>query len=129
MSTIIIFWIAFISTFFIVYTIDFYVTKHRKTTINVKESLMWTGLWIFIALTFGLAIFLFYPQTPGSTERIASVMAAKFISGYLTEYYLSVDNLFVFILIFSAMAISQENQLYTILYRCKNVTGRVDDCL
>lgn len=110
MSTIIIFWIAFVATFFIVYAIDFYVTDHRRTTINVKESLMWTALWILIALLFGLAILLFYPQTPGSTERTASVMAAKFISGYLTEYSLSVDNLFVFILIFSVMDISPQNQ-------------------
>lgn len=110
MSTIIIFWIAFIETFFIVYSIDFYVTEHRRTTINIKESFMWTGLWIFIALLFGLAIFLFFPQTPESTERTASVMAMKFISGYLTEYSLSVDNLFVFILIFSVMAISPQNQ-------------------
>ena len=71
---------------------------------------MWTGLWILIALLFGLAIFLFFPQTPGSTERTASVMAVKFISGYLTEYSLSVDNLFVFILIFSVMAIKPQNQ-------------------
>lgn len=110
MSTIIIYWIAFIATFFIVYSIDFYVTEHRRTTINIKESFMWTGLWIFIALLFGLAIFLFFPQTPESTERTASVMAMKFISGYLTEYSLSVDNLFVFILIFSVMAISPQNQ-------------------
>lgn len=110
MSTILLFWIAFIATFFTVYGVDLYVTEHRKTTISVKESLMWTGLWIFIALMFGLAIFLFYPQTLGSTERIASVMAAKFISGYLTEYSLSIDNLFVFILIFSVMAISSDNQ-------------------
>lgn len=110
MSTIIIFWIAFIATFFIVYGIDLYVTEHRKTTINVKESLMWTALWIIVALLFGLAILLFYPQTEGETERTASVMTAKFISGYLTEYSLSIDNLFVFILIFSVMAISPNNQ-------------------
>lgn len=110
MNIIIVFWIAFIATFFIVYSIDFYVTDHRRTTINVKESLMWTGLWISIALLFGLAIFLFFPQTPGVTERTATVMAVKFISGYLTEYSLSVDNLFVFILIFSVMAISPQNQ-------------------
>lgn len=110
MSTIIIFWIVFLVTFLIVYAIDFYVTNHRRATINVKESIMWTGLWILIALLFGLAIFLFFPQTPGSTERTASVMAMKFTSGYLTEYSLSVDNLFVFILIFSVMAISPFNQ-------------------
>lgn len=110
MSTITIFWVAFVVTFLIVYAIDFYVTDHRRSNINVKESLMWTGLWILIALLFGLAVFLFFPQNPDSPVRTASVMAAKFISGYLTEYSLSVDNLFVFLLIFSVMDIKQQNQ-------------------
>lgn len=110
MSTITIFWIAFVAIFLLVYAIDFYVTDHRKGTINVKESLMWTGLWILIALSFGLAIFLFFPQSPDSPVRTGTVMATKFISGYLTEYSLSVDNLFVFILIFSVMGINQLNQ-------------------
>jgi len=110
MSTITIFWVAFIATFIIVYMIDLYVTDHRRGTINVKESLMWTGLWIFVAMLFGLAIYLFYPQLPDSSARTASVMAAKFIAGYFTEYSLSVDNLFVFILIFSVMDIKQQNQ-------------------
>ena len=70
MNTIIVFWIAFIATFLIVYSIDFYVTDHRRTTINVKESLMWTGLWISIALLFGLAIFLFFPQTKLIPEKV-----------------------------------------------------------
>jgi integral membrane protein, TerC family len=106
----IIFWVAFVVTFIIVYAIDFYVTDHRKGTISVKESLMWTGLWITIALLFGLAIYLFFPQNPGNSVRTAPVMAVKFISGYFTEYSLSVDNLFVFILIFSVMGVNQQNQ-------------------
>jgi tellurite resistance protein TerC len=110
MSTMTIFWIAFVAIFVLVYAIDLYVTDHRKTTINVKESLMWTGLWISIALLFGLVIFLFFPQSPDNSVRTATVMATKFISGYLTEYSLSVDNLFVFILIFSVMGINPSNQ-------------------
>lgn len=110
MTTMTIFWVAFIATFLLVYVIDFYVTGNRKGPITVKESLMWTGLWISIALLFGLAIYLFFPQNTSSSERTASVMAIKFISGYFTEYSLSVDNLFVFILIFSMMGISRQNQ-------------------
>lgn len=110
MSTMTIFWIAFIAIFLLVYAIDLYVTDHRKGTISVKQSLMWTGLWISIALLFGLVIFLFFPQSPNSTVRTATVMGTKFISGYLTEYSLSVDNLFVFILIFTVMGINQFNQ-------------------
>ena len=44
MSTIIIFWITFIATFVIVYSIDFYVTDHRRTTINVKRILYVDGV-------------------------------------------------------------------------------------
>ncbi|HBG42516.1 MAG TPA: tellurium resistance protein TerC [Porphyromonadaceae bacterium] len=110
MDSMLIFWIAFIATFVIVYSIDLYVTDHRRGTISVKESLMWTGLWMTVALLFGLAVYLFFPQNPDSTVRTASVMGIKFVSGYFTEYSLSIDNLFVFILIFSMMGINQQNQ-------------------
>jgi tellurite resistance protein TerC len=105
-------WIAFIAIFIIAYTIDLYVTDHRKGGISVKTSLRWTGVWISIALLFGLAIFFFFPQNPGpdTTVNTSTEMGMKFIAGYLTEYSLSVDNLFVFIMIFSMMATSSDNQ-------------------
>ena len=46
------------------------------------------------------AIYLLYPQAPGSTARTGTQVMLKFVSGYLTEYSLSVDNLFVFLAIF-----------------------------
>lgn len=110
MNTITFWWIAFITIFIIVYFIDMYVTDHRKGEISVKTSLRWTSVWISIALLFGLAIFFFFPQNEGSDVKTSTVMGIKFIAGYLTEYSLSVDNLFVFIMIFSMMAISSENQ-------------------
>ncbi|MBP1644991.1 MAG: TerC family integral rane protein [Bacteroidetes bacterium] len=103
-------WIAFIVIFLIVYVIDMYATGHRHEEISIKSSLSWTALWISIALLFGLAIFLFFPQNPGTDAKTSTEMGIKFISGYLTEYSLSVDNLFVFIMIFSMMAINKENQ-------------------
>lgn len=110
MNTITIFWLSFIPLFFIVFFIDMYATSHRKGTISVRTSLRWTALWISIALAFGVAIYLFYPQRADSNVNTSAVMMLKFISGYLTEYSLSVDNLFVFIMIFSLMSVHEKNQ-------------------
>jgi tellurite resistance protein TerC len=87
-----------------------YVTDHRKGELSVKTSLRWTALWISIALLFGLAIYLFFPQNSGVRTSTSGTMMVKFISGYLTEYSLSVDNLFVFIMIFSLMGVHPKNQ-------------------
>ena len=104
------YWIAFIAIFIIVYGIDLYVTSHRERVISVKSSLTWTAVWISVAMAFGASFYFLFPQNPESTVRTGSVMMTKFISGYLTEYSLSVDNLFVFILIFSMMGIHPKNQ-------------------
>jgi tellurite resistance protein TerC len=109
MENMIVWWIAFIAIFVVVYAIDMYVTGHRKGKISVKTSLRWTSVWISIALLFGLALYFFFPDNPHAHDT-SKVMGVKFIAGYLTEYSLSVDNLFVFIMIFSMMAISDDNQ-------------------
>ena len=105
-----VFWFAFIAVYLIVFFIDMYVTSHRKGAISVGTALRWTGLWISIALLYGVAIYLFYPQNPGTQEKTNVIMAIKYIAGYLTEYSLSVDNLFVFIMIFSLMGVHEKNQ-------------------
>ncbi len=110
MDTMTLYWIIFIALFFIVFFIDLYVTDHRKGEITVKTSLKWTATWISIALLFGASLFFFFPQNPDSTGNTAHIMGIKFISGYLTEYSLSVDNLFVFIMIFSMMGVASHNQ-------------------
>lgn len=110
MDTMTLYWIIFIALFLIVFSIDLYVTDHRKGEITVKTSLKWTAAWISIALLFGTSLFFFFPQNPFSTEKTAHIMGVKFISGYLTEYSLSVDNLFVFIMIFSMMGVASHNQ-------------------
>jgi len=110
MNPVTIYWIVFIVLFIVVFVIDLYVTDHRKGQLTVKTSLKWTALWISIALLFGVSLYFFFPQNPDSTVKTAPVMMMKFISGYLTEYSLSVDNLFVFIMIFSMMAVSTKNQ-------------------
>lgn len=100
MSAITIYWFAFITAFAIVYAIDLYVTSHKKEAISLKSSLSWAGVWISVALLFGLSFYFLFPQNPESAVRTGPVMMSKLIAGYFTEYSLSVDNLFVFILIY-----------------------------
>ncbi len=110
-TAVIIYWIIFVAIYLIVFFIDFYVTDHRKGELTVPKALRWTGVWISIALLFGASLFFFFPQNPGvEGSNTAHVMGIKFISGYLTEYSLSVDNLFVFIMIFSLMSVPAKNQ-------------------
>ncbi len=110
----VVFWASFILIYIIVFAIDMYATGHRDGMISVKTALRWTALWITIAILYGVSILLFYPQNmeagmdPSISTR--SVMFSKFIAGYFTEYSLSVDNLFVFIMIFSLMGVSEKNQ-------------------
>lgn len=110
MSATTLYWIAFIAIFIMVYAMDLYVTSHRERTMSVKSSLTWTAVWISVAMAFGASLYFLFPQYPESAVRTGPVMMTKFISGYLTEYSLSVDNLFVFILIFSMMGIHPKNQ-------------------
>ena len=95
-------WGVFILLFILVFSIDMYVTDHRKGKIKVKNALIWTAVWISTALLFSAVIYFYLPG--GKTK------AFEFITGYLIEYSLSVDNLFVFILIFTMMGITEKNQ-------------------
>lgn len=110
MSAITLYWFAFIAIFIIVYAIDLYVTSHKRGPVSLKSSLSWVGVWVTVALLFGISLYFFFPQNEGSIAHTGPVMTSKFIAGYFTEYSLSIDNLFVFILIFSMMGIHPKNQ-------------------
>lgn len=96
------FWVIFAVLFLIVFTIDMFITDHRKDTIKVKTALIWTSIWISTAFIFSIFIYFFFPM--------GDVKSFEFITGYLVEYSLSVDNLFVFIMIFNVMGITGKNQ-------------------
>lgn len=95
-------WILFWFLFVLVAAADYFVVTHRKTTIGVKSALRWTTLWVAVALAFSGAIYALHPN--------GKILFIEFISGYITEYSLSVDNLFVFVLIFSLMGVQEVAQ-------------------
>jgi tellurite resistance protein TerC len=96
------FWFIFSAVVAFLFFIDLYVTDHRRGRISVKASLIWSGVWILAALIFNT--FLYFYLEDGHQK------ALEFLTGYIVEKSLSVDNLFVFLLIFKVMNVPPENQ-------------------
>ena len=88
-------WAGFILFVLLMLALDLGVF-HRKThEVKFKEALTWSGVWISLALVFNLGIWWKFGPTPGM----------QFLTGYLIEKSLSIDNIFVFVVIFSALKI------------------------
>jgi tellurite resistance protein TerC len=96
------FWIIFIVMISAMLYIDLYVTDHEDHEKSLKSSTIWSLIWIGVALSFNASLYLFYDN---GHEK-----AMEFLASYLIEKSLSVDNLFVFIMIFQALNIKRINQ-------------------
>ncbi|MBI5116902.1 TerC family protein [Candidatus Poribacteria bacterium] len=89
-------WVAFNLFVLMMLALDLAVFHRKSHEVSIKEALVWTGVWVALALLFNLGIYF----TRGSET------AMKFLTGYILEKSLSVDNLFVFLLIFSYFGVA-----------------------
>ncbi|MCX6867301.1 MAG: TerC family protein [Verrucomicrobia bacterium] len=88
-------WIGFNGFVLIMLAIDLGVFHRKAHIVNMKEALSWTAAWITLALVFNLGVW----------HYLGEQKALEFITGYVIEYSLSVDNMFVFALLFSYFAV------------------------
>ncbi|MBX2943925.1 MAG: TerC family protein [Cyclobacteriaceae bacterium] len=93
-------WIGFNIFILVMLALDLGVFHRKSKHISVKEAFLWTGFWVLLAFAFNVLIY--YTQ---GTEK-----AFEFFTGYLIEKSLSVDNIFVIILIFSYFQVADEHQ-------------------
>src|SRR5215510_4849176 len=93
-------WIAFNVFILVMLAIDLGVLHRRSHVVTLKEALVWSGVWIAFALLFNLGVFYWYGPQP----------ALAFLTGYLIEKSLSIDNIFVFVLIFSYFRVPSHYQ-------------------
>jgi tellurite resistance protein TerC len=94
------FWIAFNVFVVLMLALDLGVF-HRKThTVKLREAMWWSVVWVGLAAAFAVVVY-FWHGRPASLE---------FVTGYVIELSLSVDNLFVFLLIFRFFKVSPEHQ-------------------
>ena len=77
--------------------------KKGQHEVNVKEALQMTGVWIGVSLLFAVGIYFFYPVMPHEKTM-------EYLAGYLIEKSLSMDNLFVFLMLFSFFGVERKYQ-------------------
>lgn len=99
-------WAGFVAFVIAMVALDLFVLHREAHEVSMREAGMWTGIWIALALAFwGLL----WAWRGGSS-------ADAYLSGYLIEKSLSVDNIFVFALIFSKLAIPPRHQHRVLMY-------------
>ncbi len=105
-----IFWGAFNLFIIAMLAIDLGVVNRRSHVVHMKEAIGWTFVWISLAGLFALAIaHLGHKMVPGS-QIPNGELALQFVTGYVIELSLSVDNLFVFLVLFRYFHVPAELQ-------------------
>lgn len=93
-------WIGFLVFVFLMLALDLGVFHSKSHEVKIKEALIWSFVWITLALVFNYGIYVFMGE-----EK-----ALEFLTGYVIEKSLSVDNLFVFIMIFTYFNVEPKYQ-------------------
>jgi tellurite resistance protein TerC len=99
------FWILFNAGVLCVLAIDLFGCQRRAHAPSMKESAIWTAVWVTLSLGFNALVW----------HWMGPAKALEFLTGYLIEYSLSIDNIFVFVLIFSYFAVPVAYQ-YRVLF-------------
>lgn len=99
-------WIGFNLFILFLLALDLGVFNKKSHEVSVKEALTWSGIWIAIALLFNVGLYYFK----------GSEIAFSFLAGYLIEKSLSVDNIFVFVMIFSYFNVPSKYQHKVLFY-------------
>jgi len=98
-------WIITVVALLAIMVLDLTVIARRQRTVTTKDAVRWVLIYVALAAAFAAGLFIFMPGSGGQ----------EFVAGYITEYSLSVDNLFVFMIImtrFSVPALAQDKVLY-----------------
>jgi len=100
-------WVIFITVIILFLALDLGVFNKEDHVIRSKEAAMWTAIWVTLALSFSGGIYWLFSQglVDNPTELTPGNAVLKYITGYLIELSLSIDNVFVIAVIFSAFAI------------------------
>jgi tellurite resistance protein TerC len=93
-------WIGFTMFVLGMLALDLGVFHRKAHDVRIREALIWTVVWVSLSLVFNLGVYLWF-----GSER-----ALEFLTGYVIEKALSIDNIFVFIVVFSAFGVPTKLQ-------------------
>lgn len=105
-------WIIFLLGILVFLALDLGVFNKNPHIINVKEASIWTGIWVSLSFLFSIVIYwLYYSGNINNIDNLKPLEAViKYITGYLIELSLSIDNIFVIAVIFNSFKIPQKYQ-------------------
>ena len=93
-------WVGFNVVVLAILALDLGILHRRSAKVSLKEAATWSAVWVALSLCFAFAVY----RTMGKESGL------EFLTGYLIEYALSVDNIFVFVLIFSYFNVPEKYQ-------------------
>jgi tellurite resistance protein TerC len=93
-------WVGFNVVVLAILALDLGVLHRKSEKVSLKEAGIWSGVWVALSLCFASAIYLTMGRESG----------LEFLTGYLIEYALSIDNIFVFVLIFAYFNVPEKYQ-------------------
>ncbi|MBA4293013.1 hypothetical protein C0431_08580 [bacterium] len=103
-------WGCFLGFVFLLLALDLGVFHKEAHEVKMKEALTWSAIWIVIALIFNAGIFLLWDKIQPGSQYTPNQAGQAFLAGYLVEKALSVDNIFVFLMVFGYFQVPAKYQ-------------------
>jgi len=108
-------WAAFVGFVLVMLAVDLFLVGGNKAhKVSFKEAAAWSFVWFTLAMLFNLGLWWYLKGAYGG--EVADVKAMEFLTGYLIEKALAVDNIFVFLMIFGFFAVPAEVQRRVLIY-------------
>ncbi|NML28675.1 TerC family protein [Zoogloea dura] len=108
-------WAGFTAVVLVMLAIDLFLVGGGKShKVSVKEAGIWTVVWVSVAMLFAAVLWWYLDGTLG--REAANARTLEFVTGYLIEKALAIDNVFVWLMLFSFFAVPPELQKRVLLY-------------
>ena len=108
-------WIGFLVFIFALLALDLGVFHRRAHVVSIREAMIWSAVWVVISLLFGIFVYLGYqhhwlglgtaPDAIGGEVNNGANALVKYLTGYIVEKSLSMDNIFVMAMLFAFFAV------------------------
>lgn len=103
-------WTTFLALVLGFLALDLGVFHRQAHEIKMREALVWSAIWVVVALIFNLVVWLAWDVIQPNSSYTGSEAGMAFFAGYLVERALSIDNIFVFLIVFSYFAVPPKYQ-------------------
>jgi tellurite resistance protein TerC len=109
-------WAGFLGIVFLFLAIDLGVLNRKAHAVKMKEAVKWTIMWITLGLSFTVVVYYLYLTHPTGGQAAANEAVQTYLTGFVLEKALSVDNLFVFVVLMTFFSVKPEHQHRVLFY-------------